>query len=988
MNVVTDRWSKAGLGSKLAISNFVLVAFALLACVVGIGYGVSKSIESRAISELTAKTTLLSELIEGSDQDLRMRTATLAKAFRVNLQGKIELTTATVAIKDQIAPIMKLDGRSVNLDFQLVDHFTEATSAVATVFVRKGDDFIRVTTSLKNDKGERAIGTLLDRGHPGYSAVLSGKSFTGLATLFGRQYMTQYDPIKDVQGVVIGLSFIGLDFSDYLKALKDTIRKVKIGDTGYFYVLDARPGPTLGSLIVHPASEGKNLLAAKDPSGREFIKDILEQKQGVIRYPWINKELGETSPRDKVVSFTYLKNWNWVIAGGTYVDEFTAEIARLRNGIGLAGLVIVVLVTGIWMLLIRKMVIQPMAVVTQAAECIAQGDMSTPLQTQRQDEIGRLIGAMANMQSVLNRFEGALSEMSAQHHAGQLDHLIPTQDLPGAYGDMVQSHIAVKMKVVDVISGYSEGRLDVAMDRLPGQKARISEALDKVQATMQEAAQAARTNLRIRQALDKCTTNVMIANADNDIVYMNETVQEMMLRNEAGLRKVLPQFDARNLVGQNMDVFHKNPAHQRDMLANLKSAYKTQIQVGDLYFALSANPIVDALGSRVGTVVEWSDRTAEVGIEREIAGIVASAAHGDFAQRLDLQGKTGFFANLSESMNQLLQTSEQGLGDVSDVLAAFAEGDLTKRMVRDYAGLFGKVKDNVNATAENLTRVIGEVHAAADALTGAANQVSATAQSLSQAASEQAASVEQTTASIDVMSASISQNSDNAKVTDGMATKASKEAAEGGKAVGQTVSAMKQIAAKIGIIDDIAYQTNLLALNAAIEAARAGEHGKGFAVVAAEVRKLAERSQAASKEIGELAGNSVATSERAGTLLDEMVPNIQKTSELVQEIAAASAEQSESVVQIGGAMGQLSKATQQNASASEELAATSEELSGQAEQLQQSIAFFKTGTLDASKGPGRTGMGSERRSAQPQLRAPVGKLPSPGGAATSNFKPY
>jgi methyl-accepting chemotaxis protein len=309
MNVVTDRWSKAGLGSKLAISNFLLVAFALLACVVGIGYGVSKSIESRAISELTAKTTLLSELIEGSDQDLRMRTATLAKAFRVNLQGKIELTTATVAIKDQIAPIMKLDGRSVNLDFQLVDHFTEATSAVATVFVRKGDDFIRVTTSLKNDKGERAIGTLLDRGHPGYSAVLSGKSFTGLATLFGRQYMTQYDPIKDVQGVVIGLSFIGLDFSDYLKALKDTIRKVKIGDTGYFYVLDARPGPTLGSLIVHPASEGKNLLAAKDPSGREFIKDILEQKQGVIRYPWINKELGETSPRDKVVSFTYLKNW-------------------------------------------------------------------------------------------------------------------------------------------------------------------------------------------------------------------------------------------------------------------------------------------------------------------------------------------------------------------------------------------------------------------------------------------------------------------------------------------------------------------------------------------------------------------------------------------------------------------------------------------------------------------------------------------------------
>jgi methyl-accepting chemotaxis protein len=178
-----------------------------------------------------------------------------------------------------------------------------------------------------------------------------------------------------------------------------------------------------------------------------------------------------------------------------------------------------------------------------------------------------------------------------------------------------------------------------------------------------------------------------------------------------------------------------------------------------------------------------------------------------------------------------------------------------------------------------------------------------------------------------------------------MATKTSKEAVDGGKAVNNTVVAMKQIAAKIGIVDDIAYQTNLLALNAAIEAARAGEHGKGFAVVAAEVRKLAERSQEAAREIGELAGNSVSTAEHAGKLLDQIVPSIQKTSQLVQEIAVASNEQSESVVQIGDAMGQLTRATQQNASASEELAATSEELSAQAQQLQHSIAFFKTEKL-------------------------------------------
>jgi methyl-accepting chemotaxis protein len=324
----------------------------------------------------------------------------------------------------------------------------------------------------------------------------------------------------------------------------------------------------------------------------------------------------------------------------------------------------------------------------------------------------------------------------------------------------------------------------------------------------------------------------------------------------------------------------------------------------------------------------------------DVGRAFSGLASGDLSQRIT-RDYTGVFGRVKDDANATSDTLGAIIEDVGRVFGGLASGDLTQRITRDAQGVFGQVKDDANSTGEKLAAVIDEVRAAAEALTGAAGQVSATAQSLSQSASEQASSVEQTTASVDLMSASISQNSDNAKVTDTMAAKASREAVDGGAAVAQTVQAMKQIAQKIGIIDDIAYQTNLLALNAAIEAARAGEHGKGFAVVAAEVRKLAERSQEAAKEIGDLAGNSVDTAERAGKLLGEIVPSIQKTSELVQEIAAASQEQSQSVTEIGGAMGQLSKATQQNASASEELAATSEELSGQAEQLQSSVAFFQ-----------------------------------------------
>ena len=480
-------------------------------------------------------------------------------------------------------------------------------------------------------------------------------------------------------------------------------------------------------------------------------------------------------------------------------------------------------------------------------------------------------------------------------------------------------------------------------------------AMGSMQDALKKASEAAVENLRVRIALDSCSTNVMIANKDNTIIYMNEAIAEMMARNEGEIRKQLPAFSARNLLGANIDVFHRNPAHQRGMLSALRSAHRAEIKVGGATFSLIASPITDEKGERIGTVVEWRDRTAEVAAETEIAEIVQGAVLGDFSNRITVEGKAGFFKLLAENMNKLMETADVGLNEVSRVLSALAKGELTQRIDREYHGLFGRLKDDSNQTVDTLAKIITDVRSAADALTAASEQVSSTAQSLSQAASEQAASVEETSASVQQMSASIKQNSENAKVTDSMAGKAAKEAAEGGDAVTRTVEAMKSIATRISIIDDIAYQTNLLALNAAIEAARAGEHGKGFAVVAAEVRKLAERSQVAAQEIGQLAGSSVSMAEKAGSLLSQMVPSINKTSDLVQEISAASEEQSEGVGQINSAMGQLNTSTQQNASASEELAATAEELSGQAEQLQELMAFFKlaaeSSTARAAAGP-------------------------------------
>jgi methyl-accepting chemotaxis protein len=369
-------------------------------------------------------------------------------------------------------------------------------------------------------------------------------------------------------------------------------------------------------------------------------------------------------------------------------------------------------------------------------------------------------------------------------------------------------------------------------------------------------------------------------------------------------------------------------------------------------------------------IVEGINETLDsvIGPLEAVGEVLGAVEVGDFGRTIETP-YLGRLEELRRAVNTTVSSLRLSFGEVGRVLKAVEHGDLTQTISTQFRGEQERLRQATNNTVERLARTVSETIAAADQLAIASNQVSSASQSLSQAASEQAASLEETSASIEQMGDSISHNSDNAKVTDGIAAKASTDAAQGGAAVQQTVTAMKEIAAKIAIVDDIAFQTNMLALNATIEAARAGEHGKGFAVVATEVGKLAERSQVAAREISDLAGSSVATAERAGGLLSDIVPSIATTSDLVQQIANASSEQADSISQVTTAMTQISQTTQQNASSSEELAATAEEMMSQTAHLQQMMHFFTTADSrsgspaagDPTPGPTARRTGSARR---------------------------
>lgn len=551
--------------------------------------------------------------------------------------------------------------------------------------------------------------------------------------------------------------------------------------------------------------------------------------------------------------------------------------------------------------------------------------------------------------------------------------------------------------------------------------------------------------LQMKTSLNVAKSPIMTADTNGNVININESGKQFFRERQDELRKLFPGFDANNLVGINIDHFHKNPAHQRGMLANLHDTHRAEVQLGDLTIELTVSPIMDANGRRLGAAVEWFDRTPKIAFDTEMFKVIDGVMKGKLTARMNPEAiplPKGVYYNTAEGVNLILDTIVKPLSVTTDYMANIALGNIPPKITEKYKGDFDRIRGNINtcidainsliedtdmlsqsalegrvqvradanrhqgdfrriieginATLETIVDPIIVVKGATDSINTAAKEIATGNADLSQRTEEQATSLEKTASSMDELSSTVRQNADNARQANQMAVAASDVAVRGGEVVQQVVHTMnainesaRKIVDIISVIDGIAFQTNILALNAAVEAARAGEQGRGFAVVAGEVRSLAQRSAAAAKEIKALIGDSVEKVQdgselvnQAGKTMDEIVNSVRRVTDIMSEIAAASVEQSSGIEQVNQAINQMDEVTQQNAALVEQAAAAAESLEEQAIILAEAVAHFR---LEGESGPVRNVVPKMSNFGMPRrepMQANAGKKASVAAAST------
>ncbi|KGC68806.1 methyl-accepting chemotaxis (MCP) signaling domain protein [Burkholderia pseudomallei] len=457
---------RASVGARLAALSSALFALLFAAFVWALTHAASGQIADQVHARIDEKDRSIAAMIALFDEALTAEASRAMTLFASFLPAGYALDAArTIDVAGVATPALTAGGQTLNLDFSIPDQFLQKSGAIATIFVRRGDDFVRVTTSLKKQDGSRAIGTLLDRKGPAYAPLVAGRTYTGLATLFGKRYITQYKPIADASGAIVGALFVGIDVGAEMRLVENGIRQLKIGEHGYYFVLDASDGPARGTLLVHPARAGQRADDAAAPYAQ-----MLAAREGQLSYTSTDAAAGDDGPRAKFVSFVTVPQWQWLVGGIAIDDEVMAGMRATRNRFAAIGCAFVLAFAALFVAVVKRVVSRPLDAAAHASERFAAGDLSVrigahdkhdkhdkhdardgaarPPASGRSDEIGRLVRAVDGIGD-------GLARIVAQVRRGAADIAHGTVTIAAGSSDMA-ARIATQASSVEQTAASME----------------------------------------------------------------------------------------------------------------------------------------------------------------------------------------------------------------------------------------------------------------------------------------------------------------------------------------------------------------------------------------------------------------------------------------------------------------------------------------------------------------------------------------------------
>ncbi|MFM2470688.1 methyl-accepting chemotaxis protein [Burkholderia cenocepacia] len=515
---------RVSVGARLAALACALVALLFTVFAWTLAHFAGQQLADEAHQRIADKEQSIRAMVDLFDQALSAEANRSMSLFASFLPADFTLDPArTVDIGGVAAPTLLAGGQPLDLDYSIPDQFLKKSGAIATIFARDGDDFVRITTSLKKQDGARAVGTKLDRTGPAYAPLVAGRSYTGLAKLFGRPYITQYKPVTDAGGRVIGALFVGLDIGAELKLVEDGIRALKIGDNGYYFVLDASQGPSRGTFVVHPDAAGQRADDTRAPYAQ-----MLATGEGRLAYTSTDPAAHDGGPSAKFVSFMTIPQWQWLVGGVALDDELLATMRATRNRFLMIGAVLVAAFATLFVIVVRRVVSRPLEAAARASERYAAGDLSVRIRDGAggapggtgNDEIGRLVQAVDGIGDGLARIVAQVRNSAADIAHGTVGIAAGSGDIAARIATQASSveQTAASMEQITAAVQQSAEHAAQANALVADASAAATNgdaAVQRVVATMDDIGRATRRIAEITGAIEGIAfqTNILALNA-------------------------------------------------------------------------------------------------------------------------------------------------------------------------------------------------------------------------------------------------------------------------------------------------------------------------------------------------------------------------------------------------------------------------------------------------------------------------------------------